>query len=92
MGVHPDIIVLRSDEPIRDEAIFQKVAMFCNVPPAHVIENRTLDTLYECPLMLEEQVFSGIVCSRLGLEAPAPDLTDWRAMVESIHRLHARAE
>ena len=91
MGVHPDIIVLRSDEPIADETIFHKVAMFCNVRPECVIENRTLDTLYECPLMLEEQDFSGIVCRRLGLAAPAPDLAGWRAMVESIHRLHRKA-
>ena len=90
MGIHPDIIVLRSDEPIGDGTIFQKVAMFCNVPPEHVIENRTLDTLYGCPLMLEEQDFSGIVCRRLGLDAPAPDLSDWRAMVDSIHRLHRK--
>ena len=90
MGIHPDIIVLRSDEPIGDEAIFQKVAMFCNVPAEHVIENRTLDTLYECPLMLEEQDFSGIVCRRLGVEAPPPELSEWRAMVESIHSLHRK--
>ena len=90
MGIHPDIIVLRSDEPIGDETIFQKVAMFCNVPPEHVIENRTLDTLYECPLMLEEQDFSGIVCRRLGLDTPAPALGEWRAMVDSIHALHKK--
>ena len=88
MGIHPDIIVLRSDEPIGDPTIFQKVAMFCNVPPEHVIENRTLDTLYECPLMLEEQGFSGIVCRRLGLETPEPELAEWRDMVSSIHRMH----
>ncbi|MBQ9045462.1 MAG: CTP synthase [Oscillospiraceae bacterium] len=90
MGIHPDIIVLRSDEPIADEAIFQKVAMFCNVPPEHVIENRTLDTLYACPLMLEEQDFSGIVCRRLGFSTPAPELTEWREMVASVYRLHRK--
>ncbi len=90
MGIHPDIIVLRSDEPIEDKTIFQKVAMFCNVPPEHVIENRTLDTLYGCPLMLEEQDFSGIVCRRLGIDAPAPALDDWREMVASIHSLHKK--
>ena len=90
MGIHPDIIVLRSDEPIEDPSIFRKVAMFCNVPPEHVIENRTLDTLYECPLMLEEQGFSGIVCRRLGIQTPAPALTEWRDMVRSIHALHRK--
>ena len=90
MGIHPDVIVLRSDEPIEDPSIFQKVAMFCNVQPECVIENRTLDTLYACPLMLEEEGFSAVVCRRLGLEVPEPDLQDWRSMVESIHSLHKK--
>ena len=82
MGIHPDVIVLRSDEPITDESIFWKIALFCNVQPDCVIENRTLACLYEAPLMLEEQNFSGIVCRRLGLAAPEPDLRAWREMVE----------
>ncbi|MGM9613950.1 MAG: CTP synthase [Oscillospiraceae bacterium] len=87
MGIHPDIIVLRSDEPIEDESIFQKVAMFCNVQPECVIENRTIGVLYECPLMLEEQNFSSIVCKKLGLSVGEPALDDWRAMVASVHNL-----
>ena len=47
MGIHPDMIVLRSDEPIEDPSIFQKVAMFCNVRPEYVMDNRTIDVLYE---------------------------------------------
>ncbi len=84
MGIHPDIIVLRSDEPITDESIFRKIALFCNVQPDCVIENRTLTCLYEAPLMLEEQNFSGIVCRRLGLDVPPADLTEWREMTERI--------
>ena len=87
MGIHPDMIVLRSDVPIEDPSIFHKVAMFCNVQPDYVLENRTLDVLYECPLMLEDQGFSSLVCRRLGLACPLPDLTRWREMVESIHHL-----
>ena len=90
MGIHPDIIVLRTDEPIEDPSVFRKVAMFCNVKPECVIENRTLDTLYACPLMLEEQGFSSVVCRRLGLDVPEPDLTEWRTMVESIRSLHKK--
>ena len=90
MGIHPDIIVLRTDEPIEDPSVFRKVAMFCNVQPECVIENRTLDTLYACPLMLEEQGFSSVVCRRLGLDVPEPDLREWRTMVESIRSLHKK--
>ena len=92
MGIHPDIIVLRSDEPIEDSSIFQKVAMFCNVQPECVIENRTLESLYECPLMLEDQDFSGVVCRRLGLDAPEADLADWHAMVDSLHHLSRKVK
>ena len=77
MGIHPDLIVLRSDVPIEDPAIFRKVAMFCNIQPACVLENRTLDVLYECPLMLEKQNFSSLVCRRLGIAAPPPELNAW---------------
>lgn len=81
LGIHPDVIVLRSDEPIKDENIFHKIALFCNVQPDCVMENRTVSCLYEAPLMLEHANFSGIVCRALGLKTPAPDLDEWRAMV-----------
>ena len=84
MGIKPDIIVLRTDEPITDESIFQKIALFCNVRPDCVIENLTIPVLYEAPLMLEKHHFSDIVCRELHLEAPAPDLSEWTALVRQI--------
>ena len=83
LGVKPDIIVLRCDEPLED-SIFHKIAMFCNVKPDCVIENITLPTLYEAPIMLEKQNFSSIVCRELQLDAPNIDLTDWNAMLRRI--------
>ena len=83
MGVRPDIIVLRCDEPL-EEAIFKKIALFCNVKPDCVIENLTLPNLYEAPLMLEKANFSAVVCRELGLNTPEPDLGEWRQMVERI--------
>ncbi len=85
MGIIPNIIVLRADEPITDGSIFTKIAHFCNVKPDCVIENRTLPNLYEAPLMLEAANLSGIVCRELGIDAPEPDLTEWEALVERIH-------
>ena len=84
MGITPGIIVLRVDESITDKTIFSKIAHFCNVKPDCVIENRTLPILYEAPLMLEEANLSGIVCRELGIAAPAPDLSEWRDLVERI--------
>ena len=83
MGIHPDVIVLRCDEPL-EESILHKIAMFCNVRPDCVIENRTLPILYEAPLALEQQGLSGIVCRALGIEAPEPELQTWSEMVHRI--------
>ena len=90
MGIAPDIIVLRTDEKITDESIFRKVANFCNVAPDCVIENLTLPILYEAPLMLEEANLSGIVCRELHIDAPAPDLTEWSAMVDRVRHQNKR--
>lgn len=84
MGVKPDIIVLRCDEPL-EKSIFQKISQFCNVRPDCVIENITLPNLYEAPLMLEKQNFSGIVCRELGIQAPQPDLAEWTQLVQKIY-------
>ena len=83
MGINPDIIVLRCDEPL-EESIFKKISMFCNVKEDCVIENRTLGSLYDAPLMLEDSNFSGVVCRELGIEAPKADLTEWRALSKRI--------
>ena len=83
MGVNPNIVVLRCDEPL-EESIFKKISLFCNVKPDCVVENITLPNLYEAPLMLEKSNFSSVVCRELGIDAPAPDLSEWTAMVERI--------
>lgn len=83
MGVNPNIIVLRCDEPLED-SIKNKISMFCNVKPDCVIENITLPNLYEAPLMLEEADFSSIVCRELSLQTAPCDLKEWTALVEKI--------
>lgn len=83
MGINPNIIVLRCDEPL-EKSIFQKISMFCNVKPDCVIENITLPCLYEAPLMLEKANFSSVVCRELGIDAPEADLDEWTNMVKRI--------
>ncbi len=91
MGVNPNIIILRCDEPL-EENIFDKIALFCNVKKDCVIENITLPNLYEAPLMLEKSNFSAVVCRELGLITAEPNLSDWSEMVARIkarpHTVH----
>lgn len=84
MGIHPDIIVLRTDEPIEDQSIFTKIANFCNVKPDCVIENLTLPILYQAPVMLEKSNISEVVCRELHLETKTPDLTEWETLINNI--------
>ena len=83
MGVNPNIIILRCDEPL-EPSIFDKISLFCNVKKDCVIENITLPNLYEAPLMLEKSNFSAVVCRELGIETEEPDLVEWSAMVRRI--------
>ena len=83
MGIAPNIIVMRADGPI-DKEIFRKISMFCNVKPDCVIENLTMPSLYECPIMLEAGGLSDVVCRELNLDLPAADLTEWKAMLGRI--------
>lgn len=83
LGLFPDIIVLRSDNPIED-SIKSKIAMFCNVQPDCVIENKTLGSLYEVPLMLHEQHLDDIVCRILGIQAPECELSSWKNVVDRV--------
>ena len=82
-GISPDIIVARCDEPLED-AIRQKIALFCNVEADCVIENETLPVLYEVPMMLEKRRLAEIVCQKLGLSPGPCDLRGWEAMLERI--------
>lgn len=84
LGISPDIIILRTDEPITDDSIFEKIAGFCNVRRDCVIENLTLPVLYEAPLMLEKANLSEIACRELSIDCGPADLSEWEQMVKLI--------
>ena len=85
-GIHPDIIVPRVDHPM-EQAIRDKIAMFCNVKKDCVIENDTVTTLYEAPLMLHDHGLDEVVCRELGIWSAKPDLTGWSGLIDRIHGL-----
>lgn len=83
MGIQPDIIVCRSELPL-DDGIKDKIALFCNVPNSHVLQNLDVEYLYEAPLAMEKERLAEVACECLHLDCPAPDLADWKAMVEAL--------
>jgi CTP synthase len=83
MGISPNVIIARADEPLSG-GIKEKISLFCNVKIDCVIENITIQSLYEAPLMLHQNGLDKVVCRELSLEAPEPDLNEWRKMVHKI--------
>lgn len=84
LGIHPDIIVARSDKEI-PKAIREKISLFCNVSPDCVISNTTLPCLYEVPLMLHNQKMDDVVCRELGIEQTKIRLAQWEKLVSHIY-------
>ena len=86
IGIQPDIIVCRSEVPLERD-LKAKIGLFCNVSTDCVIENLNADTIYDVPIMLEKQSLSDKVCERLGIDAPPPDLEEWKALVNRVKSL-----
>ena len=82
MGIQPDILVCRSEHPL-DDNIKSKIALFCNVPKTHVLQNLDVEVLYEVPLVMEEEHLAQVACECLNLPCPQPDLKDWTAMIDA---------
>ena len=85
-GVRPDIIIARCAEALPAD-VRHKISLFCNVREDCVINNITVDSLYDVPIMLEEQNFSGIVCRELNIETNGIDLSGWNDMLARVHSL-----
>jgi CTP synthase len=83
IGIQPDVIVLRSDEPI-DEDIRDKVSLFTDVDVHAVIPLRTARSIYEVPLLLERAGLGKLIIRELELPGGEPDLSDWQDLVERI--------
>lgn len=91
LGIQPNIIVCRSEHHLPDD-MRNKIALFCNVRSEDVIENYTAETLYEVPLMLEEQGLADAACHHLKLENHEPDLAAWTDMVVRIKSITQTVE
>ena len=83
MGIAPNVIVLRADGRVGSD-IKRKISMFCNVRPDCVIENLTMPSLYQCPLMLHTNGLDDVVVQQLHLDVPPADLTEWKQVVSRI--------
>ncbi|MEO6405111.1 MAG: CTP synthase [Ferruginibacter sp.] len=84
-GVHPNVIVCRTEHPLNDE-LKRKIALFCNVKPNAVIEALDASTIYEVPLKMLQEGLDVIVLKKLQINGyAAPELTKWRAFLDKLN-------
>ncbi len=84
IGLQPQVLICRTELPLSDD-VRQKLSLYCNVPVEAVIEGRDVEnTIYEAPLMFQEEGLDTIVCRYLGLQTPEPDMTSWTKYVERV--------
>jgi CTP synthase len=85
IGIQPDILICRSESPIPAD-IKRKIALFCNVDFGCVVESPDVESIYEIPLRFHDQGLDRVVCERLRLDTPEPDLRAWRELTDRILR------
>jgi CTP synthase len=83
IGIQPDLLICRSEKPIEPD-MRRKIALFCNVDVASVVEARDAETIYEVPLEYHRQRVDEVVVNKLGLTTPKPELGSWREMVNRV--------
>lgn len=83
-GVHPDIIVCRTEEPLNDD-IKRKIALFCNVKTEAVIEAMDASTIYEVPLLMLREKLDLICLKKLNItQYSEPNLDKWKGFLDKL--------
>ncbi|MGL4522121.1 MAG: CTP synthase [Bacilli bacterium] len=86
LGIQPNVIVLRTEQAMPQD-MKDKIALFCDIDKNAVVEALDADTLYEVPLMLQAQGLDDYVLNHLKIDAPAADMTEWKALVDKVRTL-----
>jgi CTP synthase len=87
IGIQPDIIICRSDLPMPED-VRDKISLFCDVDRQAVILLPTVSTIYEVPLLLEEEGLGQLIVEKLNLDNRRPDLDQWKQMVSRLKAPH----
>jgi CTP synthase len=84
IGIQPDILVCRSDRPI-PQGLKEKLSEFCDVPVESVITCEDAASIYEVPLIMEQEGLAHQVLDRLHMEQRVPNLTQWQTLVQRLY-------
>ena len=91
LGIQPDVLVCRSEKPLPRD-IKDKLALFCNVSNDCVVHNPDCGSIYEVPLVLQEERLDEIVCRRLGLPLNECHMEGWQEIIKRQYDQCAQGE
>jgi len=91
LGIQPHVIVCRTEHSLTED-MKRKLALFCDIDPAAVIECKDAETLYEVPMMLREQGLDDYVVNHLKLQTNEPNMTEWESLVRKVKSLTQKTE
>ncbi|HLQ72692.1 MAG TPA: CTP synthase [Bacillota bacterium] len=91
LGIQPDVVVLRTEMEISKE-MKEKISLFCDINERAVIEMKDAETLYDVPLMLQDQHLDDLTCELLGLDCAEADMTEWIELVKKVRHLEKKID
>ncbi len=83
IGIQPDILLCRSDRPIPRD-VKKKIALHCNLEMDSVVSARDVGSIYEVPLVFNEEGLDGLIVKKLSLKVEKIDLTKWVDVVKKM--------
>lgn len=89
LGVQPDVLICRTTHTLTED-VKDKIALFCDLRPEEVIENRDVNSIYELPLMLEEEGLAELTIEKLNLKCKSPDLSSWNTVIENMANIDGK--
>lgn len=87
LGIQPDVLICRTERPLTED-LKDKIALFCDLDPKEVIENADADSIYEIPVMLEQEGLAKLVIDHLNIQCEELDLSHWQNLLEKMDNIN----
>lgn len=86
LGIQPDFVVARSEKPM-DKRRKERLALFCNLHEDNIISSPDLESIYEVPLILNQQNLGRSIMEKLGLKVISPNLSEWSKFIDKVKKV-----
>lgn len=86
LGIQPDVLICRAEKPLENH-LKEKIALFCDLDPSEVIESTDAESIYQLPIMMEEQGLAKLAINHLNLDCGELDLSHWYQLLDKMEKV-----